>query len=146
VGSKKGPKGTTDWSLSVAWAAGAASSTLADLRRWAPRLASGRRVLDERLQRKRLRYVSAAPPPGALFGLGVSAARLGGLGETLGFAGQPFGYDAYMYYSPSTRTTIVALGNTSAIGEGSDPVKPNPLDNEEGAPFLLALADAVASP
>jgi D-alanyl-D-alanine carboxypeptidase len=146
VGSKKEPKGTTDWSLSVAWAAGAASSTRADLRRWAPRLASGRGVLDERMQRKRLRYVSAAPPRGALFGLGVSAARLGGLGETLGFAGQPFGYDAYMYHSPSTRTTIVALGNTSAIGEGSDPVKPNPLDNEEGGPFLLALADAVASP
>jgi D-alanyl-D-alanine carboxypeptidase len=146
VGSKKGPKDVTDWSLSALWAAGAASSTLGDVRRWATRLATGRGVLKERMQRKRLRFVSAAPPPGARFGLGISAGELGGLGEILGFAGQPFGYDAYMYYSPSTRTTIVVLGNTSAIGEASDPVKPNPLDNEEGAPFLLALADAVASP
>src|SRR4051794_9237228 len=103
----RGFMNTTHWNFSWIWSAGAMVSTVQDLRRWAPALATGRGILSRRVQRLRLQFVNAGE--GAQYGLGIF--KVGGF---LGHPGSLPGYDALMLYSPRRRTTIVALGNTSS--------------------------------
>jgi D-alanyl-D-alanine carboxypeptidase len=92
------------WTTSYAWAAGSVVSTLADLHRWAIALARGR-LLDARLQRERLRWVSTGHV-GYEYGLGIF--KIAGF---IGHNGLLPGYDCTMLYAPSTHTTVVVLGN-----------------------------------
>lgn len=115
-------------------------STLRDLTRWGPALATGRGVLGQRMQEKRLRFVRIPGQHGDGYGLGVFKFPAGPFGHFLGHDGQPIGYDALAYYAPRTKITIAALGNTSA---GQDPLKPSPLDSKPmevlGGDLLEAL-------
>jgi D-alanyl-D-alanine carboxypeptidase len=131
---------TTDWNLSYAWTAGGASSTLGDLRRWAPALATGEGVLGDRMQRKRLRPLSHGPTGRQGYGLGISAVDLAaGLGKFLGHDGAVPGYDSFVAYSPSSRITVAALGNTS--------VELKPLEHSQFDPYALAgLAEELVQP
>jgi D-alanyl-D-alanine carboxypeptidase len=122
---------TTHWNLSYAWTAGGARSTLTDLRRWARALATGRGVLGERMQRKRLQFVPIPESHGLnAYGLGIFELRGGELARfspLRGHDGQTFGYDSFILYSPPRRIAIAALGNTST---SADPVRRSPADSK----------------
>jgi D-alanyl-D-alanine carboxypeptidase len=122
-----GRKDVTDWNLSWGWTAGGAASTLADLRRWAPALATGRGVLSERMQDKRLQFVPIPGEAGDGYGLGILKLPGGPFGDLLGHDGQPLGYDSYVFYAPSTRVASAALGNTSS---SQNPVVRTPFDGD----------------
>ena len=143
LGSAEGLKDITDWNFSWAWSAGGVSSTLADLRRWGPALATGRGILNARMQRKRLRTVSVPDAPGDGYGLGILKAPGGPLGELYGHDGETPGYDSIVLHSPSAKLTVVALGNTSA---GTDPVRPTPLSDEELVDLVPQLLKIVITP
>jgi D-alanyl-D-alanine carboxypeptidase len=133
---------TSRFSLSYAWTAGGAVSTLRDLRRWALALATGRGVLGERMQEKRLRFVPIPGQHGDGYGLGIFKFPAGPFGHFLGHDGQPIGYDALAYYAPRTKITIAALGNTSA---GQDPLEPSPLDSKPMETLGIDLLEALGT-
>jgi D-alanyl-D-alanine carboxypeptidase len=107
------PLDTIDWNYSWAFGAGSMYSTLADLRRYAPHLATGRGLLSKRTQRKRLQFVPVPDSGGnAYYGLGIFKEIL--YGEPfLGHNGEVYGYNSWVGYSKPTKTTIVVVGNTA---------------------------------
>jgi D-alanyl-D-alanine carboxypeptidase len=137
VAARSGPKDTVDWNLTLPCSAGAATSTLADLRRWAPALATGRRVLSERMQRKRLRTVPMPGTAGARYGLGIMQ-----IGSFFGHDGAVPGYDSFVLYSPSLKMTVAAIGNTSVE---LDPVRHTPLDVDGLINLAEPLVEAAES-
>jgi D-alanyl-D-alanine carboxypeptidase len=106
---------TRGWNYSYLGGAGAAVSTLEDLRRLAPAIATGTGLLGHRMQRKRLDQMVAIPgSEGTVhYGLGLYRERFEPGGTYLGHDGEIAGYSAWMGYSPGTRTTILMLGNAS---------------------------------
>jgi D-alanyl-D-alanine carboxypeptidase len=135
------PQDVTHMNWSWAWAAGGVTSTLGDLRRWVPSVATGRGVLNRRTQKRRLRFVD----PGlegifskVRYGLGAFKWPLPS-GAYYGHNGEGPGYDTEAFYAPGPKVTIVALGNTSA---GEDPVEPRHIDRLglNGIVPLLAAA------
>ncbi|MEA2331887.1 MAG: D-alanyl-D-alanine carboxypeptidase [Thermoleophilaceae bacterium] len=98
---------TTKWNFYWSWTAGSMTSTLADLRRWAPALATGKRLLNARMQRARLRTVPTTTP-GIAYGLGIMS-----VGPWLGHDGAVPGWDSLVLYAPSSGATLVLLGNTA---------------------------------
>ena len=141
-GSAEGPKDVTDWNFSWAWSAGGASSTLADLRRWASALATGRGILGARMQRKRLRTVPMPETTGDGYGLGILKTPGGPFGDFYGHDGETPGYDTIVLHSPSADLTVAAMGNTSA---GTDPVRPTPLSGQELDELAAELLQIVAA-
>jgi D-alanyl-D-alanine carboxypeptidase len=118
---------TTRWNFSWAGSAGAITSTLADLRRWAPVVATGRGVLAPRIQRQRLQFTSlpgppGAPPPASPYGLGVML-----LGASLAHDGSVAGYESLMVYDPRSRLTLVVLGTTAATPDALTMTASHPL-------------------
>ncbi len=111
------PVDTTDWNPSWGWAAGAMISTLSDLRRWAPVLATGRRLLTPRTQAERLQ---AVPIPGAptdvSYGLGLFVAA-----GWIGHNGSLPGYQSLTIYLPSEHATLVILINTDNSYQNQEP-------------------------
>ncbi len=95
----------TNWSTSYTWAAGSMVSTLGDLKNWGRDL-TGSALLDHRLQRKRLNFISTGQ--GYEYGLGIFR-----LGNFCGHNGLIYGYDSTMLYSPRFHATIVILANAS---------------------------------
>jgi Beta-lactamase len=97
---------------------GAASATLADLRRWGPALATGQGVLSARMQRKRLRPLEQGVTKRIPYGLGITVLTtpLTDLGQFLAHDGFLPGCDSLVAHSPSSGITVAALGNTSAEG------------------------------
>jgi D-alanyl-D-alanine carboxypeptidase len=133
------PRDTSRWNFSWAWTAGGITSTLRDLRRWCPALATGRKLLTARMQRKRLNFVDISQEtdtPGAGYGLGIFALPTQA-GVFLGHNGSVPGYDTLCLYSPASRTTMVAFGTTSPE---LDPVSPDRIPVE----MLFDLAPAIA--
>jgi D-alanyl-D-alanine carboxypeptidase len=133
------PSDTSRWNFSWAWTAGGMTSTLRDLRRWCPALATGRKLLRARLQRKRLNFVDVSQEtatPGAGYGLGIFALPTQA-GVFLGHNGEVPGYDTLCLYSPQSRATIVAFGTTSVE---LDPVSPDRIP----VSMLFTLAPAIA--
>jgi D-alanyl-D-alanine carboxypeptidase len=133
------PFDTSRWNFSWAWTAGGMTSTLRDLRRWCPALATGRKLLDGRLQRKRLSFVDVSQEtttPGAGYGLGIFALPTQA-GVFLGHNGEVPGYDTLCLYSPQSRATILAFGTTSVE---LDPVSPDRIP----VSMLFTLAPALA--
>jgi D-alanyl-D-alanine carboxypeptidase len=137
------PLDVTRMNWSWAWTAGAVMSTLRDLRRWAPAVATGRGLLDRRTQAQRLRFV----PTGLTslfrkvkYGLGIFKWPLPS-GTFYGHNGEGPGYDTEVFYAPDPKVTIVALGNTSS---GEDPVRLRHIDRVGLNGIVPLLAEAAA--
>jgi D-alanyl-D-alanine carboxypeptidase len=133
----------TDSNLSYAWTAGAAVSTLRDLRRWGPALATGRGVLGKRMQRKRLQFVPIPHESGDGYGLGLFRLPGGPFGGLIGHDGQPLGYDSFLLYAPHSRVAIAALGNTSV---SAGPLRRSPLDRQPMEQLGAGLLEALGVP
>ncbi|MGW7199597.1 serine hydrolase domain-containing protein [Streptomyces chryseus] len=110
------PLDVTHANASLAWAAGAVTSTVDDLRRWAPVLATGA-LLSPGTQRERLTFVPTSDVPGRpTYGLGI--ADVDGF---LGHDGQIPGYNSFVGHDPERRATVVVLANLSQSPDGSAP-------------------------
>jgi D-alanyl-D-alanine carboxypeptidase len=107
----------TDWSFSWAGTAGGMTSTVPDLLRYAPALATGHGLLGARVQRLRLADAVDTGQSGLRYGLGIFTVPIEvapGRFETLvGHDGEVAGYNAIVFYSPTHRASFVVLGNTS---------------------------------
>ena len=107
------PDGTitdaTDWNASWGWAAGNMISTLDDLRVWVRDVATGK-LLSPATQREREQSFQLAPSEGegSLYGLGLENHN-----GWIGHNGNITGYQAYAYYLPPERTTMVVLVNSN---------------------------------
>jgi D-alanyl-D-alanine carboxypeptidase len=112
------PTDTSTWSYAYAGSAGAMASTLGDLKRWGPAVASGTGLLNRATQAQRVSAMVPTNIPGVSYGLGIFR-----IGSFLGHNGEVAGYDAVMLSSPSLHATIVILGNTSPIL--NQPPQPN---------------------
>jgi D-alanyl-D-alanine carboxypeptidase len=148
---------TTDWNRSWAWSAGAITSRLNDLRRWAPAVATGRGLVNDRVQAKRLSFVPTGGNLGEAglvgYGLGIAkwdldpARRVPACkSETLpdetlyGHNGEFAGYSSETWYSPESKLTVVALANASVT---TDPLRPERLDELSLDGLVPCLAAAV---
>jgi D-alanyl-D-alanine carboxypeptidase len=110
------PYDVTRVNASWAWAAGAAVSTVEDLRRWAPALATGT-LLSPEIQKERLTFVPTSDLPGApLYGLGIAEVE-----GFLGHDGQIPGYNSFVGYDPGRRATVVVLVNLNQSPDGAAP-------------------------
>ena len=128
----------TDWSLSYGWTAGAATSTLADLRRWAPALATGQGVLSARMQRKRLAPLEHGVTKRNAYGLGITLldTEFPDLGVFFAHSGEVPGYDSVVAHSPSSGITVAVLGSTSTE---NNPLKHSRFDQEAIGDLAQAL-------
>jgi D-alanyl-D-alanine carboxypeptidase len=135
---------TTDWSLSYGWTAGAVTSTLADLRRWGPALATGRGVLSARMQRKRLAPLEHGVTKRNGYGLGVTLldTPFPDLGVFLAHSGEAPGYDSLVADSPTSGITIAAIGNGSAE---NNPLTHSPLDRLALAAVAYGLLEPLSA-
>jgi D-alanyl-D-alanine carboxypeptidase len=104
------PHNVTSWSLSQAWTAGAAISTLHDLQIWAKALATGQ-LLSTAMHKEQL---SLTPQSQGEYGLGM--ANFGGF---LGHNGADPGFQSWMGYQPQTGATIIVLTNLFPTPDGS---------------------------
>lgn len=111
------PVDASGWTASFTWAAGAAISTLEDLRLWLPALADGT-LLTRDLQEQRLR--SEPEPRGpAGFGYGMGVFTVAGW---IGHNGSVPGYQTVAVYLPAREMTLVVMINTDvAAPAGGDP-------------------------
>jgi D-alanyl-D-alanine carboxypeptidase len=137
------PLDTSRWNFSFMWTAGGITSTLRDLKRYCPAMATGRGLIDARMERKRLNFVDISQQtdvPGAGYGLGVFELPTAA-GTFIGHDGAVPGYDTVCVYSPQSRTTIVAFGTTSVE---LDPVSPDRIPVQMLFTVVPALAQVVA--
>ena len=116
-GYTKTPEGklvdATDWNASWGWAAGQMVSTLDDLHVWARSLATGK-LLSPAGQREREQFLLApSEGKGSLYGLGLENQN-----GWIGHNGNITGYQAYAYYLPFRRMTMVMLVNSNADALG----------------------------
>jgi D-alanyl-D-alanine carboxypeptidase len=130
------PRDVSHWTTSYAWAAGSMVSTLGDLKRWAPALATGRGVLDAAFQSQRLTFVPTNDAYGINYGLGIWQ-----LGAFLGHDGGIPGYNSLVLYSPTLKTTFVALTTSSFL---ATPPGSFQLTTVQLAAALLAIVDPPA--
>jgi D-alanyl-D-alanine carboxypeptidase len=98
---------TTNWNFEFTSSAGSMASTIGDLQKWAPALATGNGILSPAIQQQRLMTVPTNIP-GITYGLGIFRA-----GPFLGHDGEVYGYNSWMLYSPTQHVTLIVLGSTS---------------------------------
>ncbi|GAB2832375.1 serine hydrolase domain-containing protein [Actinocorallia aurea] len=103
----------TDWNPSWAWAAGAMTSTLEDMRKWAPALAEGA-LLKPETQAERLKAPSSGVP-GLRYGLGIFYDH-----GWLGHNGSLPGYQTVAVQLPEEDATLVVLANTDIPHDGNE--------------------------
>lgn len=138
------PLDTSRWNFSWSWTAGGITSTLHDLKRYCPAMATGRGLIDRRMERKRLHLVDISQQtgtPGTGYGLGIFALPTAA-GTFYGHDGAVPGYDTLCLYSPQSRTTIVAFGTTSVE---LDPVSPDRIPVQMLFNVAPVLAQIVAA-
>ena len=138
------PQDVTGWNFSWAWTAGGMTSTLRDLRRYCPAVATGRGLIDRRLERKRVDLVDISQEigvPGVGYGLGIFELPTVA-GTFYGHDGAVPGYDTLCLYSPQSRTTIVAFGTTSVE---LDAISPDRIPVQMLFTVAPALAQVVAA-
>jgi D-alanyl-D-alanine carboxypeptidase len=126
------PLDVTAADASWAWASGTATSTVADLNRWAPALATGA-LLTPQMRAERLLFTklpaaaakTAAPssPASALAaygatGYGLAVADYSGF---VGYAGRIPGYSGFVAYDPKKQATVVVLADSSRSPDGTVP-------------------------
>ncbi|MCL2555202.1 MAG: beta-lactamase family protein [Actinomycetia bacterium] len=129
------PVDMTTANASWAWAAGAASSTLADLNRWAPALATGK-LLSPQMRGQQLQFAKLSGSAGAAGTLASSSSPASGtaaygatgyglaVGDYAGFvgnAGRIPGYSSFVAYDPVKQATVVVLANSSRSPDGTVP-------------------------
>jgi D-alanyl-D-alanine carboxypeptidase len=110
------PAVSTDWDPSWGWAAGAMTSNLDDMRRWAPVLATGS-LLSPQLQGQRLQTVNGPGQP-AKDGYGLGIFNLAGW---IGHNGSLPGYQTVVVYLPPKDLTMVIFINTDIPYQGAEP-------------------------
>jgi len=111
------PNDYTDLNPSWAGAAGAAISTVGDLRVYAEALADGR-LLDGAVQQQRLasvKPINPSQPSSPGYGLALAS-----FGPMLGHAGSLPGFQAFMAHDPQRHLTVVVLTNLQASPSGVD--------------------------
>jgi D-alanyl-D-alanine carboxypeptidase len=113
----------------VAWTAGAMTSTIGDLKRWAKVLGEGR-MISERLFKKQLRFNAIANPGGPSVGYGLGIFRFE---NWIGHNGAIYGFNTSMFYLPSAHATIVVSANKSTNF------------SSETIPMFFAIADTLFS-
>ena len=107
------------------------TSTLSDLRRWAPVLATGRGLLTPRTQAERLQVVHIpGAPPDVSYGLGLFV-----IAGWIGHNGSLPGYQSLTIYLPGEHTTLVILINTD-----------NPYQNQEPSSLLGEAITQIVTP
>lgn len=104
----------TDWNPSWAWAAGAMTSNLDDLRRWAEILATGR-LLSPETQAQRLKMLPTGFP-GTSYGLGILNTN-----GWIGHNGSLPGYETVTVYLPERKATLVLIITTDSLVGGQEP-------------------------
>ncbi|MFF0432307.1 serine hydrolase domain-containing protein [Streptomyces sp. NPDC004327] len=105
---------TTDWNPSWAWAAGGMISTLQDLRRWAPVLATGE-LLSPATQAQRMKTLPTGFP-GTSYGLGILNTN-----GWIGHNGSLPGYETVTVYLPERKATMVLILNTDSLVGTQEP-------------------------
>lgn len=110
------PLDVTAANASWTWAAGAATSTLADLNRWAPALATGK-LLSPQMRKEQLNFTPTSTAPGAA-AYGLAVADYAGF---VGHDGQIPGYSAFVGYDPKKQASIVVLANSDRSPDGTAP-------------------------
>ncbi|MFE3789250.1 serine hydrolase domain-containing protein [Streptomyces goshikiensis] len=103
------------WNPSWGWAAGAATSTMDDLRSWVPTLVSGRlpdggRLLEPATQAQRLRVLPTGYPD-VRYGLGIAD-----IDGWVGHNGELPGYETIAVRLPQARATLVIVVNSDVDG------------------------------
>ncbi len=111
------PVDASTWTASFTWAAGAAVSTLDDMRTWLPALANGT-LLTPELQRERLRSEPGREgPAGFAYGMGIFT-----LAGWVGHNGSVPGYQTVAMYLPEREISLVVMINTDiTLPGGRDP-------------------------
>ncbi|MER8047226.1 serine hydrolase domain-containing protein [Streptomyces sp. NPDC094032] len=104
----------TDWNPSWGWAAGAMTSNLRDLRRWAEIVATGR-LLSPETQAQRLKTLPTGFP-GTTYGLGILNTN-----GWIGHNGSLPGYETVTVYLPERKATLVVILNTDSLVGGQEP-------------------------
>jgi D-alanyl-D-alanine carboxypeptidase len=110
------PRDVTDDNPSWAWAAGAAISTVDDMRIWAKADATGE-LLSPQAQKERLSWVSPPPSPEANYGLAIAEFP----GGFIGHDGQLPGFNSFVGYEPQKDATVVVVTNVYSAPDGSQP-------------------------
>ena len=110
------PNDVTDANPSWGWAAGAAISTVDDLRIWAKADATGE-LLSPEAQKERLSWVSPPPSPGTNYGLAIAEFP----GSFIGHDGQLPGFNSFVGYEPQKDATVVVATNLYSAPDGSQP-------------------------
>lgn len=107
----------TDWSFTWVNTAGGISSTVPDLLRYAPALATGRGLLSRAMQRRRLRDAVETGQAGMRYGLGIFTLPIevepNRFEPLVGHDGEIPGYNAIVLHSPQHDASFVVLGNTA---------------------------------
>ena len=101
---------------SYAWADGGAISTLADLNRWAPALATGK-LLSPKMHKEQMTFTATSATPGAAT-YGLAVADLSGF---VGHEGRIAGYSTFVGYDPAKQATVVVMANLSRSPDGTVP-------------------------
>lgn len=102
----------TDYTLvnpDVPWTAGNMTSTVADLRRWATLLGTGK-LLSDRMFERQTHFRPIPNPGGPSIGYGLGMFKLD---DWIGHNGAIYGFNTVMFYLPAERATIVISGNKS---------------------------------
>ncbi|WP_262413159.1 serine hydrolase domain-containing protein [Actinacidiphila acidipaludis] len=110
------PVDVTTANASYTWADGSATSTLADLNRWAPALASGS-LLTPQMRKQQMTFTATSATPGAAT-YGLTVADFGGF---IGHEGRIPGYSTFVGYDPAKQATVVVLANLSVSPDGTVP-------------------------
>ncbi len=137
---------TTNWSLSMGWAAGGLASTGPDLRTWAYSLGTGDGVLSRAAQRTRAKHCVVSGSNGVLnqeYCLGVAVLREVSSGEVVSYwhNGTMLGATSYVAYFPRTQAVLVVQANQDAQTGEAGLTIPDKFFAEiaAGVPELLGL-------
>ncbi|MDD1056759.1 beta-lactamase family protein [Streptomyces cocklensis] len=135
------PADVTTANASWTWAAGAATSTVADLNRWVPALATGK-LLSAKMHKEQLKFTATSAPTsttGASMSATSTAAApavpttpttptamtyglaLADYAGLLGHEGRIRGYSSFIGYDPVKQATVVVLANSDRSPDGTTP-------------------------
>ncbi len=102
------PRDTTLSNPLVPWTAGALISTVPDMTRYVPELATGAGLAPDTARMRQTWTPLSSTGIRAQYGLGVSQ-----LGDWVGHSGSIFGYSDMVFYLPAQRATVVVMVNAT---------------------------------
>ena len=110
------PVDATQANASWTWASGAATSTVADLSRWAVALATGK-LLSPQMHKEQLTFTPTSTTPGAAT-YGLAVADYAGF---VGHDGQIPGYSSFIGYDPKKQAAVVVVADSDRSPDGTVP-------------------------